>query len=410
MDNSRWERPLVALLLFILLIHSLSCANDKPEVHTTLPANAFITDDSHISISVLIDSLSFNFLFDTGACGKLIVSDTVASILGITDSANINSKMGYGFSPYPPLKVKKMTNSSLDVTIGGMDLFYDEVIIDNSIAAIKTDGIISIPKGDKHVWNLDFDRMRLVLSDSLSASLASECVDYIFDLYEYGGNYFIKDLPMTFVSDSSGKAYHYINDYMIDTGSPYEIVLMGKGGHKGNYEQLTDYLTDNSFNFEYIMRIGKEAFHNNMYYISENRMVGDTVQVIDQRISQSGLSINILGMGFIYRYNVIIDLQAKKLLLKKREPSKNLGETVLSIYGANMDTYTTTGHTNIVTCINPCSVLYQAGIRRFDEITWVTGKSITGNSSKIYKMAEKGDTVYFTIIRNGDKLHIPVVK
>lgn len=54
------------ILLFITLIHSVSCVNNQPEVSTTLPANMFITDNSHISISVLIDSLKFNFLFDTG--------------------------------------------------------------------------------------------------------------------------------------------------------------------------------------------------------------------------------------------------------------------------------------------------------------------------------------------------------
>ena len=94
------------ILLFIILIHSVSCVNNQPEVSTTLPANMFITDNSHISISVLIDSLKFNFLFDTGASGKLIVSDTVASLLNISDSLGVNSKMGYGFSPTPPLKVR----------------------------------------------------------------------------------------------------------------------------------------------------------------------------------------------------------------------------------------------------------------------------------------------------------------
>ena len=90
------------ILLFIILTHSVSCVNNQPEISTTLPANVFITDNSHISISVLIDSLNFNFLLDTGASGKLIVSDTVASLLGITDSLSVNSKMGYGFSPIPP--------------------------------------------------------------------------------------------------------------------------------------------------------------------------------------------------------------------------------------------------------------------------------------------------------------------
>lgn len=49
------------ILLFIFLIHSVSCVNNQPELSTTLPANMFITDNSHISISVLIDSLKFNF-------------------------------------------------------------------------------------------------------------------------------------------------------------------------------------------------------------------------------------------------------------------------------------------------------------------------------------------------------------
>ena len=56
-----------SILLFIILIHSVSCVNNQPEVSSTLPANVFITDNSHIAISVLIDSLNFNFLFDTGA-------------------------------------------------------------------------------------------------------------------------------------------------------------------------------------------------------------------------------------------------------------------------------------------------------------------------------------------------------
>ena len=410
MDNSRWGRSLVALSLSIIFIHSISCGNNTPEVSTTLPANISITDDSHISISVFIDSLNFNFLFDTGAGGKLIVSDSVALALGITDDTSINSKMGYGFSLYPPLKVKKIANSPLSVNIAGRNLLYDEVIIDNSIVAMKTDGIISIPKGDDHIWCLNFDRMRMEVLDSLSISLSSEYGDHTFQLFEHRGNFFITDMAMTFTSVSSGKTHNYVNDYMLDTGSPYEIVLMGQGGYKGDYEKFTDYLTDNSFNFEYTIQKGKEIFRNKMYYILENKIVGDTVQVINQEMSQSGYSINVLGMSFIYRYNVIIDLHSNKLLLSKRNLSKRLNEAVLSIYGANMDTHKTTRRTNIVTCINPNSVLYQSGIRRFDEITEVTSKSVVGNSSNIYKMAEKGDTLYFSIIRNGDKLYIPVIK
>ena len=56
------------------------------------------------------------------------------------------------------------------------------------------------------------------------------------------------------------------------------------------------------------------------------------------------------------------------------------------------------------------SVLYKAGIRRFDEITRVTSRSMEGNTSRIFKMAEKDDTLYFSIVRNGHKLNIPVVK
>ena len=147
-----------------------------------------------------------------------------------------------------------------------------------------------------------------------------------------------------------------------------------------------------------------------MYYAIENKMVGDTVQVISQENSQSGFSVNILGMSFIYRYNVIIDLYSNKLLLTKRNHSKEFNETILSICGANMDTYSTTKRTDIVTDINPESELYVAGIRRFDEINEIISKSGVGNSSKIYKMAEKGDTLYFSIIRNGNKLRIPVIK
>ena len=75
-----------------------------------------------------------------------------------------------------------------------------------------------------------------------------------------------------------------------------------------------------------------------------------------------------------------------------------------------MDTYATAAHTNIVASINHNSLLYKAGIRRFDEITGVTSGSMEGNTSKIFKMAEKGDTLYFSIVRNGHKLNIPVVK
>lgn len=400
-----------SLSLFLAYILSVSCVNNRPEaLSIMLPENVFITDDSHISVNVSVDSLSFNFLFDTGASGKLIVSDSVALMLGITDSLTMNSKLGYGFSPYPPLKVKKLANSSLTVTIGGRDLTYDEVIIDNSIVTMGTDGIISIPKGDNHVWHLNFDKMRLDLLDSIPASQPSECRDYIFDVYEHRGNYFISDLAMTFVSDKSEKTYNYTNDYMFDTGSPYEIVLMGQGGYKGDYEKFTNYLVENSFNFEYRILSGKEILHNKMYYAIENKMVGDTVQVISQENSQSGFSVNILGMSFIYRYNVIIDLYSNKLLLTKRNHSKEFNETILSICGANMDTYSTAKRTDIVTDINPESELYVAGIRRFDEINEIISKSGVGNSSNIYKMAEKGDTLYFSIIRNGNKLRIPVIK
>lgn len=59
------------------------------------------------------------------------------------------------------------------------------------------------------------------------------------------------------------------------------------------------------------MRTGSEVIHNKMYYIAESGMACDTVQIINQNKSQSGFSMNILGVGFMYRYNLIIDLHSK---------------------------------------------------------------------------------------------------
>lgn len=95
------------ILLFIILIHSVSCVNNQPEVSSTLPANVFITDNSHIAISVLIDSLNFNFLFDTGGSGKLIVSDTVASLLGDNRFIECQFKNGIRIFSDTPIESKR---------------------------------------------------------------------------------------------------------------------------------------------------------------------------------------------------------------------------------------------------------------------------------------------------------------
>lgn len=145
-----------------------------------------------------------------------------------------------------------------------------------------------------------------------------------------------------------------------------------------------------------------------MFYIKENLMLRDTSNVMCREYS--GLSANILGMDFLFRFNIVLDIPSSKVYLTKRKYAKSIDDSVLEQENSLMYTYSADDGKLVISSINKNSWLYKAGLRRFDRIIKIDQQHCMRVRSSYLREKKVGDKVIFDVIRNGQVISITAEK
>lgn len=399
------------LMVWTAVFLTCGCVNDFDSIQLDEANGSKLKVDSekHLIIEVLVDTVKAEFLFDTGATSKLILSEAFAKAIGIDSSETQASLSGRGFSTFPPLAVRKVLDGiSLDVLIGEDTVTYTEILVDNTIEPYN--GIISIPHGDNRIWYLDFDKNCLVLKDTVSIedTVRTFCLYY----EESTGNYFVRNMDLCLASEDT--SFIYENDYMLDTGFPGDLAIISEGAWGNDYDGLIDFLSEEAVSFTYLHHYKEAMSFNDMYIVPEIWVANDSIWIMCQKESSSGLTLSIMGLKFLYRYNISIDLSDMRLLMHRRAgQNASLSQASFeSDSAAKMRTYTLTDGSYLIYEINHSSDMYMDGLREMDVILAIDGIACNrGNDGHAYYRDKvPGDSVVFTVLRNGHRTNIWTVR
>lgn len=391
-------------ILILILTAGCSASGQESSLRQNAP-NMKIDANGKITVTVTIDSLQLNMLLDTGGGDILFINDSAAASLGISTAGGKDIAITYGFDTEHSSGFRKSRlDTVLPVNIGGKILLYDKIVVDDVVSVYGMDGIIPIRSATQEIWKIDFDAGQL----SVGAIPDMADADYIFNLkYDTNaGNYYIPDLNLAFVSGKD--TLTYAGSFLIDTGSPYAISILGGGGMDSrDYDCLKRFLDEQAFGFEYWHQYPSGSALNSIFYAKECNLAMDTLKIMVRE--RSRFSANILGMDFLYRFNTLIDIPSLKIYFTRRKECASIDDSVLVQQNSLMSTYVSEGM-HIITSINRNSWLYRAGLRRFDKIYDIDGYRSVGVSTSYLREKVEGDTVVFGIVRNGKRIKITAPK
>lgn len=392
-----------SMVLLVVTVAYPSC--NSVNKHNSEVPNMRIDSNGKIVVSVAVDSVAFEMILDTGGGYAMCISDSVAAALDLKTVGLDTVSVSYGFEPEPLNSPSvESADTALTITIGNRKLLYDRIVIDNSVSDYGVDGILPVRSVFPAVWKIDFDANTVTVGECPSTVAA----DYAFDLWydDNLGSYYIPELPMIFSSGLDSLLYE--SSCFIDTGSPYGLSVLGGGGPDGKYDELERFLERNAFGFSYWHPYPSGLALNDMFYIKEDMMLRDTLKVMCRE--HSGLSANILGMDFLFRFNIVLDIPSSKVYLTERKSAKSIDEYVLEQENSLMYTYSADDGKLVISSINRNSWLYKAGLRRFDRITEIDGQHCMRVRSSYLREKEVGDKVVFEVIRKGRVITITAEK
>lgn len=170
------------------------------------------------------DTLDCALVFDTGGTGCLIFDSVFAGKIFPSYKQTgkpTNFKSGWNFHrDIPSWRVDK----PVDIIIGDKNVHFDYFLVTDgkSLNLTDADGLLSIPKGDKRIWELDFKNKYIGIHDSckkenVSLSLRLDTVD---------NYYIIRDFP--FELPLARDTVRVLMDLMMDTGMPETVSYLYK--------------------------------------------------------------------------------------------------------------------------------------------------------------------------------------
>ena len=371
---------------------------DTIAVHQRHAINFSINGDKRIIVPVKVNDYTLNLMFDTGGAGKVVIDKAVADSIFKNDKLKYQEKdMSNGFEPEPLYKEKHLSSTSIvKLSIGDKNLIFNGFTIDNTRIKYHIDGYFSIPEGDKHVWDIHFANNEISVEDTVYKE--DKCISYSIKHINKSKNFFISGIEMKFTQGLYSLSYS--GDFLIDTGNSGDVTFLGKRD-----DVFIENIKKHSINFEYLLNYRSGKVNNSLFFINEANVVNDSLQIMYQR--SSGDYINILGLSWLWRFHVIMDLRFNKIYLSKINNNKSLDDINLEQTSTQMVTYSTKEGYLAVCNTNPSGLFYKAGIRKGDVITSVNGRSPMSITPTYFKKETVGKILHFRIIRKGIKMSLP---
>lgn len=394
----------VIYILFTIVLFCY-CSTPKTKTETILPSNFFYRFDkksgvTHIQMNAEIDSIVLNALFDTG-CPSLVLDKNIAVKFPHLDSIRLSGGMTVEdvFYSYSSEKVRwKLFHDSIDVVIAGGTIRYENFFVTDLQKDYGVDAIINIPSSDAHIWHFDFENCRLNIDVGNDYITCAENFDLTSDIY-YNDYYLcIKRFPFVFCGEDDTLSTNF--DLLVDTGT-YGL-SMAMIGNAESYKEEKSFFEENSI-LHY-----EEITSNKTYHITDSGIVQDTLIVSDVT-SNYGFKEVVAGLGFLSKFNIIFDMNGRKVYFKKNGVEGNFYEYVQdhgALYsGISMIPFKNDSAAVAIT-VGRDMPSYRAGLRNYDIVTHLGENRFSDLYASRYFYERKDSVMELGIERFGEKRNI----
>jgi hypothetical protein len=335
-------------------------------------------------IKATIQGEEYTFLLDTGAPNVLSKELAEKIKYKVVTSSNMNDSQG---------NRKKQVSVKVDnIRIGNLDFKnMGAVIIDfNKVFELKCfgfDGIIGANLMSKAIWEIDYERGKIGISDNLSS-------------FEIPENVFT--VPFTTTNSQKTPKVKIktdrvtFNKVTFDTGA-ISAFEMGMGKGKAIIDSLDGFEIEGTTSTGVY---GRASVNTNKVAKIDTTTLGD-LKLTDQVIEFEQVGSVILGNGFLKGYKVIIDWNTYKIFLEERE-------------GYNEKTYEgydvlprIQNNQMLISAIVKNSRAEEMGIKINSQILNVNGKDVTyvsdslGCSYVVDKPLRDTDSLEMSILQDG---------
>jgi len=294
------------------------------------------------------------------------------------------------------------------IKIGNSVAKYNQVLVydlKRYMGNDELDGVFNILQNDSaNVWELNFEHNYIEVHQNKSFRMPESCFQFPMSDKtggdNYGGRNSIKiqfPVQMRFPDGDTLTINHI---YYIDTGMPWDIVLMRNAEEQVYFNKRDDAVWTEYLNDYYRHYVGKATLFGH-YEIDSLR-----IYTFDRHTALDDFYI--IGINFLKRFNVFFDMRNKQVGL---QPLNNF-QRIIDPLGRRFyysTKQTPEGKILITKVADYESNYYKtAGLRVGDEIVSVNGKPYKAITREERREFYRQDTLVFDIVRYKKALKIVV--
>lgn len=291
------------ILPFLLFIFLISCQSRKSateeadvtlEEEDTLYRFRYFNDNlmtvTLLKTDIVIDSIKLEVAFETGGTGLILDGSAAARIFNLDSVPRTKERLEYSYAARNTHFYKY--NCPVDVPFGGDTLHYEYFFVHDLKEFYGVDGFMSIPRRDEHIWNLDFEKCKIEISEKdipdsydIKVKVKRGMID----------KFILEDFPLTFAG--KGDTLSTFIDLILDTGSDNSLSFLAP---ESLHKTEIDFFKKNS------MISYSAGEYGNDYFIEEIGSAKDTLYINSNPARRDKMSI--IGLNLMTKYNIVLDL------------------------------------------------------------------------------------------------------
>lgn len=389
-------------ILLLLVIFPAGCGNVTAPVQDELPVEIIPSNFRYnmfgnmVVDTKLLDTLDCSLVFDTGGLGSLIFDSVFAEKVFPSyrnESKPLNLKSGWNFRRDIPCRRVDMP---VEITIGDKKVHFDYFLVTNgrSFNLNQADGLISIPKSDNRVWELDFRNKYLAIHDSceMKATALSLRLDTVDQ------HYIIRDFP--FELPVAQDTVRVCTDLMLDTGTAETVCYLYEKPDSTMQKAMEDssarkYLCPERGDVKAVMYklqdcglIQRDIWIECRELLRPWRIVGEVEAVV-------------AGLNFLKSFHVFIRLNEGCIDLIPI-PFTNIEEEM----GNPIRAFRDVNGNAVLDFVREGSFWANTGLTQGDIILSVDGTKLFSLPRNYFNTLKDSTKVSFTALRDADTLHL----
>ena len=389
------------ILILYITFNTFACnnQNDSHRVYFTVkPENRYILIPVQIN-----DSVIANMTFDTGSTG-FILDYSFCEVNYFNPALNPpDTLMEIGAAFKSNTMPRLLYKQPQSVKIGDVNLTFDDLSVCHwrsymNFEDTDVEGIFGIPHNDTtHVWELNFEHNYLEIHSITEFKMPKDC--FLTTFYYNDNEFPFIRFPLN-IKNRSGDMLTIDDLYLFDIGMSHDLTLVRPTKEESDFfneQEDAVWVTSNGNNYHIRHIVNATLFDNfsidslGIYTLDNPRSIGFKY---------------LLGLNFIKRFNVFIDLQKMQMGLQPITNYHRLKDTNFRRFYFSK-TRTTEGKA-LVSFIgdyqdNPYKI---GGLQAGDELFEVNGILFKDMTLEQALELDNADTIKFVFLRDGQKINI----